>query len=141
MQTVRQLEFDEEATAANRTLDGRKKLGSVGPRWPTGDFEKLQRNVATFCALLWTLFGEKSDYFLKCLGLLQILESDPVESNDHQFTPLLCRQITWAIIQDSRAFFSRTATPDMFAPGRSYRHPVSLLESIFDKVHFQENIE
>ena len=124
----------------DRTMAECKKLTAQGPRWPASTFEKLRRNIATLCAQLVVLFGPKCDFFQKCFQLLEILEKDPVETNEHLFTPLLCRQIIWAILQDSRAFFSQIATPDSFAPGKTYKHPISLLDSIFDRVYYQEDI-
>jgi hypothetical protein len=75
------------------------------------------------------LFGDKCDYFENCFALLTMLDSDNVFANVHTFTPLICHQITWAIINDSRQYFFRTITADHFSSGR-VRWPTLLLMQI-----------
>ena len=116
-------------TARNHTLTEALLLGKRDPRPPASNYHELKLDLGTFCALLWVLFGEKCDYFENCLALLNMLDSDNVFANAHTFTPLICRQITWAVINDSRQYFFRMVTADQFSSGR-VRWPTSLLMQI-----------
>ncbi len=62
-------------------------------------------NVATFCALLFTLFGEGCDLYRSMLQILQILSHPFCMQNKQVYTPEVCPRITWAIIVDMRSFF------------------------------------
>jgi hypothetical protein len=104
-------------------------LSKRDPRPPASNYHELKLDLGTFCALLWVLFGDKCDYFENCFALLTMLDSDNIFANAHAFTPLICRQITWAIINDSRQYFFRTITADHFSSGR-VRWPTSLLMQI-----------
>jgi hypothetical protein len=44
-----------------------------------------------------------------------MLDSESVFANANYFTPLICWQITWATINDSRQYFFHTITADHFA--------------------------
>jgi hypothetical protein len=53
------------------------------------------------------------------------------------FTPLPCRQITWAIYKDSRQFFATRLHPDDFKPGAHISFPISLLDNVMGDVRYQ----
>jgi hypothetical protein len=118
-----------QLTARNHTLTEALLLNKWDPRPPAANYHELKLDLGTFCALLWVLFGEKCDYFENCFALLRMLDSDSVFANATTFTPLICRQITWAVINDSRQYFFRVVTADHFASGR-VRWPTSLLMQI-----------
>jgi hypothetical protein len=63
------------------------KSKDVSP--PVHDFGELRSNVATFCALLFTLFGEGCGLYLSMLQILQIL-SHPFCMQNKQATPRRC---------------------------------------------------
>jgi hypothetical protein len=46
-----------------------------------------------------------------------MLHSEQVYAKPDKFVPLIVRQITWAIIEDSPQFFFRTVTEEEFARG------------------------
>ena len=79
--------------------------------------------------MLWTLFGERCDYYDNCFALYNMLDSESVFANVHNFTACICRQITWAILNDSRQYFFKTLTVDDFSSGH-VRWPTSLLMQI-----------
>ena len=116
-------------TAQNHTLTEALLLNKRDPCLPASNYHELKLDLGTFCALLWVLFGEKCDYFENCFALLRMLDSDNVFANSNTFTPLMCRQITWAVINDSRQYFFRTVTADHFSSGR-VRWPTSLLMQV-----------
>lgn len=116
-------------TARNHTLTDALLLGRRDPRPPATTYQELKLDLGTFCALLAVLFGEKCDYFDNCFALFHMLDSDCVFANAHNFTPLMCRQVTWAIINDSQQYFFRTLTADHFLSGH-VRWPTSLLMQV-----------
>ena len=126
---IRSKEHAMQLTARNHTLAEALLLNKRDPRPPAANYHALKLDLGTFCALLWVLFGEKCDYFENCFALLKMLDSDSVFANAKSFTPLVCRQITWAVINDSRQYFFRVVTADHFASGR-VRWPTSLLMQI-----------
>jgi hypothetical protein len=117
------------STHKNHTLAEALLLGKRDPRPPASTFHELKLDVGTFCALLWVLFGDKCDFYDNCYALFTMLDSESVTANGPNFTPTICRQITWAILNDSRQYFFHTVTVDNFASGQ-VRWPNSLLMQI-----------
>lgn len=58
-----------------------------------------------------------------------MLDSESVYANSQHFTPLMCCQITWAVINDSRQYFFWTVTEQQLTTGQ-VRWPTSLLMHI-----------
>jgi hypothetical protein len=58
-----------------------------------------------------------------------MLDLESVFANANNFTPLICCQISWAIINDSRQLFFCTLTANQLAM-ESVRWPTSLLMQI-----------
>jgi hypothetical protein len=79
------------------------KRKDVSP--PVHNFGELRSNIATFCAFLFTLFGEGCDLYRSILQILQILSHPFCMQNKQTFTPEVCHRITWAIIVDPGSFF------------------------------------
>ncbi len=72
---------------------------------PAHDIGELWSNITTFCALLFTLFGEGCDLYRSMCQILQILSHTFCMHNKQTYTPEVCRQIMWAIIVDTRLIF------------------------------------
>jgi hypothetical protein len=115
--------------AKKNTLAEALLLGNKDPRPPAANYHELKLDLDTFCALLWVMLGEQCDYFDNCNALLNMLDSKSVFANVTNFTPLICRQITWAILHDRRQFFFHTITADQLNGG-SVRWPTALLMQI-----------
>ena len=64
-------------------------------------------NVNTFCALLYTLFGEQCGYYGALLCIRNCLDNVGVFNIREAYTADICYQISWAIINDRRSFFSQ----------------------------------
>ena len=126
---LRSKEHAVDSTLRNHTLAEALLLGKRDPRPPASTFHELKLDLVTFCALLWVLFGEKCDFFDNCYALFTMLDSESVTANSHNFTPTICRHITWAILNDSRQYFFRTVTVDSFSSGQ-VRWPTSLLMQV-----------
>ncbi len=97
-------------TECNHTLNNILGLTKKDPRPPASNYLELLRDVGSFCALVWTLFGDQCDSFQNLFDLWTMLNSEQVHAKADKFGPLMVRQITWAILEDSRQFFFRTVT-------------------------------
>jgi hypothetical protein len=128
---IRSKEQAAKLAAHNHTLMEALLLGRRDPRPPASTYHELKLDLGTFCALLAVLFGEKCNYFDNCFALFRMLDSDSVFANAHNFSPVMCRQITWAVINDSRQYFFCTLTLDQFLSGQ-VRWPTSLLMQIIE---------
>jgi hypothetical protein len=116
-------------TERNYTLTDALGLSRKDPRPPASTYLELVRDVGTFCALVRTLFGDSCDYFQNLFDLWQMLNSEQVYAKSERFGVAMVRQITWAIIEDSRQFFFRTMTEEELARGQP-RFPTSYLMNI-----------
>ena len=112
--TIRLRELAEEMSKNTRTLADAEKLTKFDPRPAPDNYNELLRCIGTYCALLHTLFGTRCQFFKHCFGVWTALDSDHVADRRQFFTPLFCRQISWAIIEDGRSYFSQRMTPDDF---------------------------
>lgn len=126
---IRSREQAVQFTEKNQSLSEALLLGKRDPRQPPSSYHELKLDLGTFCALLWTLFGDRCDYYDNCLALYNMLDSESVFANASNFTAAICRQITWAVLNDSRQYFFKTLTTDDFATGRVV-WPSSLLMQI-----------
>jgi hypothetical protein len=66
-----------------------------------------------------TLFGDHCDYFQNLFDLWTMLNSEQVYAKSEQFGPQMVRQITWAILEDSRRFFFKTMMEEELARGNA----------------------
>jgi hypothetical protein len=100
-----------EETMATRTLKEAEKLASSNKRDPPTDYFSLKVMVGTYAALLCVLFGEKCHLYEMMMKLYKILDLEEVFTNRYAFDALKCKQITWAIFEDSRSFFWKKVSP------------------------------
>jgi hypothetical protein len=106
LQVLRQKEEIWDANKGNATyVEVVKQAKSKDVSPPVHNFGELWSNIATFCALLFTLFGEGCDLYRSMLQILQILSHPLCMQNKQAYTPEVCRRITWAIIVDTQSFF------------------------------------
>ena len=129
MAELRSREHAMLQTERNYTLTDALGLSRKDPRPPASTYLELVRDVGTFCALVRTLFGDSCDYFQNLFDLWQMLNSEQVYAKSERFGVAMVRQITWAIIEDSRQFFFRTLTEEDLARGQP-RFPTSHLMNI-----------
>jgi hypothetical protein len=123
-----------EDSKQNRTLAEALKLAQAEGRWPANNPLELKLNIATYLSLLWALFGETCHLYQKLPQVYNLLHLPAVLAAKHVFMPLLCRQIMWAIYEDSQNFFARCLHPDELVVGKPISFPVSLLEDILSNV-------
>ena len=139
LEVIRDRELKELQAEGNRTLADLLSVPAVaGNIKPAEDYHELHLNIGTFCALLCSLFGPKCDYYVKCVALWKAMADYTIFANRRLFAPLLlCRQITWAIIEDGQRYFSRVMTQRHFErmdEGEAVDFPQSHLDVIKDSV-------
>ena len=104
-----------EATSKRKTLaEAELEWASTEPMVYPDDFNELHLCLGTYCALLHTLFGEKCAFFKHCYKLWMTMHSETVYDHRHLFKPMFCRQLVWAIIEYSRAYFAQRLSIDDF---------------------------
>ena len=118
-----------EETAATRTYNEQVQMSARPGKDPPSTFLVLQVMLATYCALLWVLFGGQCALYLAVLDIYLLLKDDYIAMQQHEFTPLRCREITWAVICDAKRFFHTQVHPsELTQPNPQY--PVSRLASV-----------
>jgi hypothetical protein len=97
-----------EATTKRKTLaEAELELTQSEPTTLPDNYNELHVCLGTYCALLHALFGERCVFYKHCVRLWTTMASEAVYDHRHLFTPLFCRQIVWAIIEYSRAYFAQ----------------------------------
>jgi hypothetical protein len=115
---IRKYEKAKEQSKRNRSLaEAENELAA--PAYDLGalpdDYNELLRCIGTYCALLFVLFGGKCSFYKQCYALWTTMNSDLVyEQRQTFFTVLFCRQIVWAVVAESRVFFSHRLSADDF---------------------------
>lgn len=127
-------------TETNRTQAQKEKQLKGEPRSPPNTYYGVKLNVATTAALVSVCYGERNKVYTNLLNILQILKSTTVMQASMAFTPLFCRQICWAIIDDMKTYFSKRLLPDDFKKGY-IEWPQSFMEDIFSNINFQTEIQ
>jgi len=97
--------------------------------------------IGTLCALIYVFYTENCEYYKKLHAIYMMLKEGPVKADKHKLTPLKCRQITWAVIEDSRNFFLRHVTLRELANPRRIRWTSPMLETLLVDVRYMKNME
>jgi len=130
LEDLRRQEEIWDATKGNATyFEVTKQARSKDVSLPAHNFGELWSNIATFCALLFTLFGEGCDLYESISKILQVLSHPFCMQNKQAYTPEVCRRITWVIIVDTRSFFNDSKLAEDFIEHGDYlQFSVSTLE-------------
>lgn len=141
-ETARLRELAEEQSGANITLTEALSLRRNAPPSPPNNYIELKICIGKFCAMLWALFGDRCEYLTKLHEIYTCLDSDRVTECWANFSPSLCRQIVWAIIDDGREYFSQSMLPDklLVPPGGYIQFPHSSLEELIRPIKRQAPI-
>jgi hypothetical protein len=115
LKELRRQEEIWDATNGNATfVEVIKQAKSKDVSPPAHNFGELQLNIATFCALPFTLSGKGCNLYQSNLDILQILSLPFCMQNKLAFTPEGCRRIIWAIIANTRSFLDDIKLVDDF---------------------------
>jgi hypothetical protein len=66
---------------------------------------QLKLNIGSYCALLWSIFGEQCDYYRKLLKIYKILDREECFTIRDAYTKEICARIMWAIVDNGCSFF------------------------------------
>jgi hypothetical protein len=125
---------------AARSYKESLKLAQITVRVPASTHHNVKLNIAMFCAFLWTLFGDKCDYYKEVLKVLRVLESANVYAMRESYSTEVCRCIILAVLHEGHHFFDTKLLSTAFMLGRMAEYPMCLL-NILDKVHNAEMIQ
>jgi hypothetical protein len=139
IETMMKLEEAADKTEYSRTLKEAERLAKAETRAPPRTYYTLKLNVATYATLVFVLYGRHCDLYRKLIAIYNILSTKEVVTCRDAFTPMICKQITWAIYDDSRSFFAKRLLPSQFQH-RDVPFPVSLLDEIYNSVRFINEI-
>jgi hypothetical protein len=102
---------------------------------PANDFWELKMNVSTFMYLVWVLFGSNCNYYKSLRQIHKTHKLKEVGTLKLKFSPKNCYRITWAILDNRRAFFDNSKTTiDFTGPEMSF--PQSYLIDILNNVWY-----
>ena len=132
-----QAEAETEATRTQKDVEKRLK-GEV--REPPSNYFSLKLNVATTAGMVFVCYGAYCPLYINLMKLYDVLNSKTVKMYKGKFTPLLCRQITFAIYDDMRTFFAERLRPGQFVAGARTAFPMSLLSEITSSVRYQNPV-
>ena len=137
---VREQEHALSATESTRQLEDLLRFTKGTTRAPADNFWELKMNIATFMSLVWVLFGSNCDYYKSLGQIYKTLKLKEVYALKAKFTPEHCRRITWAILDDGRAFFDDVKTTiDFTGPDMSF--PQLYLIDILNNVWYAVPVE
>jgi hypothetical protein len=137
---VREHEQALSAMEKTRNLQDFLRLSKGTMQAPADNFWELKMNIATFMSLVWVLFGSNCNFYKSLHQIFKTLKLKEVYALKASFTPKNCRRITWAILDDGRAFFDNVKTTINFtSPEMSF--PQSYLMDILNKVRYAVPVE
>ena len=123
------------STEANRTKNEKEKQLKGESRNPPENYWGVKLNVATTAALVSVCYGEKNRLYANLMHIYEVLKEESVVQQSFAFTPLYCRQITWAIIEDMKSYFAKRLMPEQLKSGYII-FPKSKLSDIFSDIQF-----
>jgi hypothetical protein len=140
MEKIKERELALNTTKQKQMFDDYLKYVKGATRHPTSSYWDLKLNIATFMALVWVLFSDKCGIQWNLYKIYTVMYMQEVQQLKGKFTPKICHRITWAILDDGRAFFNMVLTPQDFERG-VLAFPQSYLSSILETVRFCNPIQ
>jgi hypothetical protein len=129
-----------EDTKATRTKEVERIASSTHRDPPTEYHTSLKLMIGTYATLLYVLFGPKCNLFSQVYKIYMVLNQDGVFANRAAFDALKCKQIAWAIFEESQSFFWKKISPMDLAAGTAVEGVKSMLEDVIPDVPFARNV-
>ncbi len=85
-------------------------------------------------SLVWFLFGTECNYYRGLRKVYAALELKEVNALKAKYSPEHCQRITWAILDDGRAFFNDAKTSLDFQGPEGVVYPQSYLIDILSSI-------
>jgi hypothetical protein len=140
VEIIKDNEEARQITAHTAQFNEVRRRQKAPPSPPPDTYFELRLSVNTFCALVWTLFGEDCDYYKGLWDVAETLDLQEVHIIRDLFTADVCRHITWAILSDGRSFFNTVLVEAQFRNGETFRWPTSLIYKITDDARYANTI-
>ncbi len=80
----------------------------------------MKLNIGSYCTVLWSIFGERCDYYCKLLKIYRILDRKECFTIWDAYTKEICARITWAIVDNGRSFLGATPWHPILQRGQGY---------------------
>ena len=130
----------EWQTVAIHMLPEALQLEKGNNHMPAGDYDQLNKNLSMF--MLWNaiLLGDWFGFVKRLQELYQVLLIPSMSGMDHEFTAMLCKQVTWAIVNNKCNYFYKRLLSEDFQEGTPCQFLKSLLDDIIFKNMLQEPI-
>jgi hypothetical protein len=125
-----------KATATTWTFSNKLNQAKGLQHTPPSTHSELWLALDTFCALIWTLFDRKCNYYKALVTLRLIFMAKTVQALWKQFTPYTIRSYFWAIIDNRCNYLGKQLLEQHFALWTP-KFPTSLLDDILYDVRFQ----
>jgi hypothetical protein len=104
---------------------------------PPNTHADLRIALNTFCALIWTLFGNECNYYKGLLNVRNVLLSKTVLSMRLRYMTHTIRLYFWAIIDDGCKYLGTKLLKQHFMTGTP-AFPSSLLYDTLHDIRFQQ---
>jgi hypothetical protein len=140
MERVREQEHALSTTEKTHQLEDLLRLSKGTTQAPADNFWELKKNIATFMSLVWVLFGSDCDYYKSLHQIFKTLELKEVYTLKASFSLENCCRITWAILDNGRAFFNNAKTMIDFT-GLEMTFPQLYLIDILNNVWYAVPVE
>jgi hypothetical protein len=139
IERLRRLERLREETEGNRSFREAEKLAKSDVRAPPRTYYSLKLNIATTMALVAVCYGKFSRMLFSLEELYEILDGREAYMLRDEYTPNMCKAITWAVYDDMRSYFATRLMPEDFLK-QNVRYPTSLLADIHADVRFVREV-
>jgi hypothetical protein len=136
---LRRLERLREETEGNRSFREAEKLSKSDVRAPPRTYYSLKLNIATTMALVAVCYGKFSRMLFSLEELYEILDGREAHMLRDEYTPNMCKAITWAVYDDMRSYFATRLMPEDFLK-HNVCYPTSLLADIHADVRFVREV-
>jgi hypothetical protein len=134
VKTMKDFEEARYATAHTAQFNEVRRRQRTPPSPPPDNSFDLQLSVNRFCALIWTLFGNKCAYYKGLLEVCETLDQQEVHIIRDSFTADMCLRITWVIMSNGLSFFNTMLVELQFHCGKQLKWPTNLIHKITDDV-------
>jgi hypothetical protein len=141
MERIWECEVTLLATENTWQLDELLRMSKGVTRAPVDNFWEVKLNVATFMSLVWALFGSEFNYYKGLCNIYGVLDLKEVMVQKQAFTARHCHRITWAIINNGRAYFDDVKTTLDFRQPYKPVFPQSYLIDILKNVWYATPVE
>jgi hypothetical protein len=141
VETIKDYKEAHRATAHTAQFNEVRRHKKTPPSPPPDNDFELRLSINTFCALIWTLFGDECDYYKGLLEVCKTLDQQEVHIIKDSFTANVCPRITWAILSNRHSFFNTVLVELQIQRGECFKWPTSLIHKITDDVRFAKPIK